>query len=92
MIDETDRMVEKGHFEELHQLLEMINEDVGEEKIKKSERQNFVFSATLSMVHDTPVHLKGKKGKKKLTPKEKMQEVGCLQDSLKNKTQICPFR
>ena len=24
-IDETDRMLEKGHFEELHKLLEMIN-------------------------------------------------------------------
>ena len=49
-IDETDRMVEKGHFEELQQLLEMINAD----EAKMSARQNFVFSATLSMVHDIP--------------------------------------
>ena len=26
VIDETDRMVESGHFEELKQLLELINE------------------------------------------------------------------
>ena len=49
-IDETDRMVEKGHFEELQQLLEMINAD----QDKMAARQNFVFSATLSMVHDIP--------------------------------------
>ena len=54
-IDETDRMLEKGHFEELNELLEKINAN---EKDKK-ERQNFVFSATLTIVHDPPSYLKG---------------------------------
>ena len=70
-IDETDRMVEKGHFEELQQLLEMINAD----ETKKSARQNFVFSATLSMVHDIPSYLLNKKKSKKLSPAEKMKGI-----------------
>lgn len=39
-IDETDRMVEKGHFEELQNLLEMLNQD----ETAKKQRQTFVFS------------------------------------------------
>lgn len=56
-IDETDRMVERGHFEELHPLLERLNVD----EERRGARQNFVFSATLTMVHDLPSHMKGKK-------------------------------
>jgi len=70
-IDETDRMVEKGHFEELQQLLEMINAD----ESKKLGRQNFVFSATLSMVHDIPGYLLNKKKSKKLSPAEKLKGI-----------------
>lgn len=52
-IDETDRMGEKGHFEELQKLLEMIRADgVG-------RRQNFVMSATLGLVHKPPAYSKG---------------------------------
>ena len=70
-IDETDRMVEKGHFEELHQLLEMINAD----EEKKKRRQNFVFSATLSLVHVVPKHILQKKRQKQMTSEEKLEEV-----------------
>lgn len=71
-IDETDRMVEKGHFEELHQLLEMIN--ASEEK--RLKRQTFVFSATLALVHDIPNHVMQKrKMKKKVTSEEKLKQV-----------------
>lgn len=78
-IDETDRMLEKGHFAELHQLLERINLD----EVKRQKRQNFVFSATLTLVHDLPTHLiakkklQGKRGKKisKLTPQQKLQKI-----------------
>ncbi|XP_065367377.1 ATP-dependent RNA helicase DDX24 [Calliphora vicina] len=52
-IDETDRMVEKGHFEELRTLLRVINEN----EQKKQSRQNFIFSATLTLVHDLPDHM-----------------------------------
>ena len=70
-LSSLDRMVEKGHFEEFQNLLELMNQD---EKDKKN-RQTFVFSATLSLVHDMPKHLAQKKGKKKLTPEEKLKEV-----------------
>ncbi|XP_016957658.1 ATP-dependent RNA helicase DDX24 [Drosophila biarmipes] len=53
VIDETDRMVEKGHFEELRSLLKVLNSD----EQKKHQRQNFVYSATLTLVHDLPEHM-----------------------------------
>ena len=67
-IDETDRMVEKGHFEELQKLLEMMNDP----NTKNKRRQTFIMSATLSMVHKPPQHLKKKKQK---TPEEKLSEL-----------------
>ncbi|KOX77239.1 ATP-dependent RNA helicase DDX24 [Melipona quadrifasciata] len=76
-IDETDRMLEKGHFQELQQLLEKIN--TNERKLR--ERQTFVFSATLTMVHDIPEYLEKKKRKhsksriQKLTPDQKLQKI-----------------
>jgi len=70
-IDETDRMIEKGHFEELQKLLDMINEN---EDLKK-KRQTFVFSATLSLVHELPKHLSQKKGAKQITPEEKLKQL-----------------
>ncbi|XP_033212425.1 ATP-dependent RNA helicase DDX24 isoform X1 [Belonocnema kinseyi] len=76
-IDETDRMLEKGHFKELHSIIEKVNLD--ESKVK--ERQTFVFSATLTMVHDIPDYLKMKKKNNwrskifKLTPGQKLQKV-----------------
>lgn len=61
VIDETDRMVEKGHFEELKLLMRRINFD----ETRKQSRQNFIFSATLSMVHDIPNHLQKKNASRK---------------------------
>ncbi|XP_014279138.2 ATP-dependent RNA helicase DDX24 isoform X2 [Halyomorpha halys] len=73
VIDETDRMIETNHFPELRTLLLRINND--EEKMKK--RQNFVFSATLSLVHQLPAYTKkrkrGKKIKKDPTPEKKLE-------------------
>lgn len=61
VIDETDRMVEKGHFKELKLLLNRLNAD----EERKQVRQNFIFSATLTLVHDLPEHLHKKNlGKK----------------------------
>lgn len=50
-------MLEKGHFQELHHILQRLNVD--EQKCKK--RQNFVFSATLTLVHKLPNYLATKK-------------------------------
>ncbi|XP_063990842.1 ATP-dependent RNA helicase DDX24 [Diachasmimorpha longicaudata] len=79
-IDETDRMLEKGHFQELHQILERINGN----EITIGERQNFVFSATLTLVHDVPDYLQRKKKTNnrskifKLTPGQKLQKIVSL--------------
>ncbi|XP_017877753.1 ATP-dependent RNA helicase DDX24 [Ceratina calcarata] len=76
-IDETDRMLERGHFLELQQLLEKINTN---EKMSNA-RQTFVFSATLTMVHDIPEYLQRKKRKHvksrihKLTSGQKLQKI-----------------
>ncbi|KAF5909590.1 ATP-dependent RNA helicase DDX24, partial [Clarias magur] len=59
VIDEADRMVEKGHFAELENLLEMLNTSQFNPK-----RQTFVFSATLTMIHSLPARVLRKKGKK----------------------------
>ncbi|OAD59683.1 ATP-dependent RNA helicase DDX24, partial [Eufriesea mexicana] len=79
-IDETDRMLEKGHFQELQQLLEKIN--TNEKKLE--EKQTFVFSATLTMVHDIPEYLQKKKRNhvkskiQKFTPGQKLQKIMAL--------------
>ena len=70
-------MLERGHFQELHSIIEKVNVD--ESKVK--ERQTFVFSATLTMVHEIPDYLKAKKKNNsrskifKLTPGQKLQKV-----------------
>ncbi|XP_067006519.2 ATP-dependent RNA helicase DDX24 [Anabrus simplex] len=69
-VDETDRMVERGHFQELQTLLERINID----EEKKKLRQNFVFSATLTLVHEPPRHI-GKRKTKRITPGQKLQSL-----------------
>ena len=53
VIDEADRMVEKGHFAELESLLEMLNTIHFNPK-----RQTFVFSATLTMAHSLPTRVR----------------------------------
>ncbi len=53
--------MEKGHFAEVRTLLEHINKD----EEKKRWRQNFVFSATLTLAHDLPNRLGNLKSKKK---------------------------
>ncbi|KAJ8870649.1 hypothetical protein PR048_029672 [Dryococelus australis] len=78
VIDETDRMLERGHFQELQQLLERLNTDPE----KKRRRQNFVFSATLTLVHEPPRHVVRKKGGKKPTRITPGQKLGALIETL----------
>ncbi|XP_050719053.1 ATP-dependent RNA helicase DDX24-like [Eriocheir sinensis] len=70
-IDETDRMVEQGHFQELTQLLELINSNEN----AKQQRQTFVFSATLTMVHSAPKRMHMKKKVVKMTPTVKINQL-----------------
>ncbi|XP_071665694.1 ATP-dependent RNA helicase DDX24 isoform X2 [Patagioenas fasciata] len=68
VIDEADRMVEKGHFAELSQLLEILNDSQ-----YNPQRQTFVFSATLTLVHQTPTRVLQKKNAKKMDKKTKLE-------------------
>jgi ATP-dependent RNA helicase DDX24/MAK5 len=55
VIDEADRMIEKGHYTELEKILNLVNSD---EKLTK-KRQNFLFSATLTTnFHDKELKVK----------------------------------
>lgn len=75
VIDEADRMVEKGHFAELSQLLEMLSDSQHNPK-----RQTLVFSATLTLTHQAPARLLHKKHTKKIDKTAKldllMQKIG----------------
>uniref|UniRef100_A0A3Q0T9E1 ATP-dependent RNA helicase n=1 Tax=Amphilophus citrinellus TaxID=61819 RepID=A0A3Q0T9E1_AMPCI len=66
VIDEADRMVERGHFAELENLLEMLNTTHF-----NPVRQTFVFSATLTMAHSLPTRLLQKK--KNLDQRNKLE-------------------
>ncbi|KAK3767116.1 hypothetical protein RRG08_017989 [Elysia crispata] len=64
VLDEADRLVEKGHYEELTKLLELLNKSPRRAK----NRQTFVMSATLTMDISVPKRLLNKG--KKLPPEE----------------------
>ncbi|KAG8449087.1 hypothetical protein GDO86_015949 [Hymenochirus boettgeri] len=70
VIDEADRMVEKGHYAELSQLLEMLS-DVH----YNPKRQTFVFSATLTLIHQAPTRLMQKKSFKKIDKESKVMTL-----------------
>ncbi|OCT68270.1 DEAD-box helicase 24 L homeolog isoform X2 [Xenopus laevis] len=75
VIDEADRMVEKGHYAELSQLLELLSEVHYNPK-----RQTFVFSATLTLIHQAPTRLLQKKRFQKVDKDSKlvslMEKIG----------------
>lgn len=60
VVDETDRMFERGHFEELRKVLKILNDN----ETKCGQRQNFIFSATLTLTHENDNKKQGKKGNK----------------------------
>jgi ATP-dependent RNA helicase DDX24/MAK5 len=57
VVDETDRMIERGHFSELENILKLLN------GAPNSRAQTFVFSATLTLTHQLPSYVKQKKRK-----------------------------
>ncbi|EFB29688.1 hypothetical protein PANDA_013454, partial [Ailuropoda melanoleuca] len=75
VVDEADRMVEKGHFAELSQLLEMLSDSQYNPK-----RQTLIFSATLTLVHQAPARILHKKHVKKIDKTAKLdllvQKIG----------------
>lgn len=73
VVDEADRMTEKGHFDELIRLIELMKEQEG----CSMKRQILVFSATLTLIHEPPSRLKMKKKKRahKFTQKQKIRSL-----------------
>ncbi|XP_072169926.1 ATP-dependent RNA helicase DDX24-like [Diadema setosum] len=68
VIDEADRMVEKGHYAELSEILDLLNSS------EQTQRQSFVFSATLSLIHLGPLR-RSIKTPYKTDKKEKLESV-----------------
>ncbi|CAJ0600191.1 unnamed protein product [Cylicocyclus nassatus] len=68
VVDETDRMVERGHFEEMQEILETVRKSATE------KLQTLVFSATLTYVHHEQPRA-GQPAKKELTPQQKIKEL-----------------
>lgn len=69
-LDETDRLLEQGHFAELRMLLELANRDEN----MVCRRQNFVFSATLTMSHELPARI-GDKRKRQREESMKLEKL-----------------
>ncbi|XP_066128698.1 ATP-dependent RNA helicase DDX24 [Saccopteryx bilineata] len=70
VIDEADRMIEKGHFAELSQLLEMLSDSQ-----YNPDRQTLVFSATLTLVHQAPARILHKKHTQKIDKTAKLNNL-----------------
>lgn len=83
VIDEADRMIEKGHFGEMEKILGLINSD---EKAKV-KRQNFLFSATLITKYDGAFE-DGKKPKKQKTEAQLKREEKAKLNALVEKIQM----
>ncbi|KAK0418563.1 hypothetical protein QR680_013643 [Steinernema hermaphroditum] len=69
VVDETDRMIEKGHFEEVEQLLDHIHREAPE------TRQTMLFSATLTFVHAAPKRLSQKGQAQGATVDDKIEKI-----------------
>ena len=74
VVDETDRMLEKGHFQQLHLLLERINADPE----RAARRQNFVFSATLTLDQQQKARGRDFKQLKELTTEQKLKHITAM--------------
>lgn len=86
VIDEADRMTEKGHFDELRKLSNLL-------KRYETQRQVFVFSATLTLTHSPPKRLNlfkpNKKNKKnKINETQKMNTIIEMLSMRSNRTKV----
>lgn len=57
VIDEADRMVQKGHFEELMKILDILKESKGF-RDESFQYRVYLFSATLTFLHELPERFK----------------------------------
>lgn len=62
-IDEADRLIDEKNFQEVHKIVHLMN-DSSKGPAARSNRQTFVFSATLTMVHKLPARIQAGKNPK----------------------------
>ncbi|KAH7684635.1 DEAD box protein/DEAH protein box helicase, partial [Aphelenchoides avenae] len=68
VVDEIDRMVERGHFDELEMIIRRVKD------LDNTKCQTLVFSATLTFVHTQYTRKNGQKGVV-LTPEDKLKRL-----------------
>ncbi|XP_022652341.1 ATP-dependent RNA helicase DDX24-like [Varroa destructor] len=69
VIDEADRMVQEGHFDEMKLILKFMNQN------QQRKRQNLVFSATLTMDPHLPDRVMEKKKGKKVSRLDQLKTL-----------------
>ena len=72
-IDEADRLVDGKNFEEVHKIVRLMDEDGVGDKI--NNRQTFVFSATLTMIHKLPFRITSAKPTAQITTENKLHKL-----------------
>lgn len=58
VIDEADRMVQKGHFEEMLKLIDILKESKQFRRTDDFQFRVYLFSATLTFLHELPERFK----------------------------------
>ncbi|MCL7030230.1 hypothetical protein MKW94_009850 [Papaver nudicaule] len=94
VLDEADRMIESGHFQELQSIIDMLPMTAAPEEgqhentqscvtisnIQKKKRQTFVFSATIALSADFRKKLKGGSHKSKQSSKGELSSIEKLSE------------
>uniref|UniRef100_A0A914H5Q0 ATP-dependent RNA helicase n=1 Tax=Globodera rostochiensis TaxID=31243 RepID=A0A914H5Q0_GLORO len=90
VVDEIDRMLEQGHFEELRHIVQDIHRAKKEQKIRKSvgsdelksavnvsrpPLQTLIFSATLTFTHHIPLRRGEKAPQSSMDPQQKVRRI-----------------
>lgn len=91
VIDETDRMIERGHFQDLEHILSALDQRTetdndNEPTVKKRNRQTFVFSATMTL------SVEGRRTLGKRMRKEKKSKKGNYSSMPRTHTLSCSKR
>lgn len=83
VIDEADRMVQKGHFEEMLKIIDILKES---KKYRSglSDYRVYMFSATLTFLHELPDRLKFNP----LAAKKESRTSGAKKSKKKNQTKV----
>lgn len=95
VIDEADRMVQKGHFDEMLKIIDILKES---KKYRSSHNQYrvYMYSATLTFLHELPDRLKynpiGTKKNSLNSSAKKSKRKGQLKSAEKNHNKKCKIK